>query len=143
MLLHDRNPFELPPAPIAHLADKLAARVIAHVEKTGDEDIIAIMSRSLGDSSQTLQEAFITSVRVQRAALRADRLLKKRIAEIVTIVVMTLLQLGIDVTTDVEDKFFFMFFSSKFDVLRLNFAKSGQKSTLEHQNRCLKALFKF
>ena len=69
--------------------------------------------------------------------------IEKRIAEIVTIVVMTLLQLGIDVTTDVEDKFFFMFFSSKFDVLRLNFAKSGQKSTLEHQNRCLKALFKF
>lgn len=62
------------------LADKLAARVIAHVEKTGDEDIIKIMSQSLGDSSQTLQEAFITSVRVQRAALRADRQLKERIA---------------------------------------------------------------
>lgn len=64
------------------LADKLAAKVIAHVEKTGDEDIIKIMSQSLGDSSQTLQEAFITSVRVQRAAIRADRQLKARIAEI-------------------------------------------------------------
>ena len=63
------------------LANKLAAKVIAHVEKTGDEDIIKIMSQSLGDSSQTLQEAFITSVRVQRAAIRADRQLKARIAE--------------------------------------------------------------
>ena len=63
------------------LADKLAARVVAHVEKTGDEDVIAVMSRALGDSSQTLQEAFITSIRVQRAALRGDRLLDARIAE--------------------------------------------------------------
>ena len=39
------------------------------------------MSQSLGDSSQTLQEAFITSIRVQRAAIRADRQLKARIAE--------------------------------------------------------------
>lgn len=62
------------------LADKLAARVIAHVEKTGDEEMIAVMSTPLGDSSQTLQEAFITSVRVQRAAIRADRLLDLRIA---------------------------------------------------------------
>ena len=64
------------------LANKLAARVIAHVEKTGDEDIITIMGQTLGDSSQTLQEAFVTSVRVQRAAIRADRLLKKRTADI-------------------------------------------------------------
>ncbi|CUH31007.1 hypothetical protein JSE7799_00895 [Jannaschia seosinensis] len=63
-------------------ANKLAARVIAHVEKTGDEDIIAIMAQTLGDSSQTLQEAFITSVRIQRAALRADRMLKKRVADL-------------------------------------------------------------
>lgn len=62
------------------LADKLAARVIAHVEKTGDEEIIKIMSNSIGDSSQTLQEAFVTSVRVQRAAIRADKQLTARIA---------------------------------------------------------------
>lgn len=63
------------------LADKLAARVIAHVEKTGDQDIIRLMSQSLGDSSQTLQEAFVTSVRVQQAAIRADRMLERRIAD--------------------------------------------------------------
>ncbi|UWQ16530.1 hypothetical protein [Jannaschia sp. M317] len=64
------------------LADKLASDVIAHVERTGDEEIISIMAQTLGDSSQTLQEAFITSVRVQRAALRANRMLKKRAADI-------------------------------------------------------------
>ncbi|WP_298431488.1 hypothetical protein [uncultured Jannaschia sp.] len=63
------------------LADKLAADVIAHVEATGDEDMIKIMGTALGDSSQTLQEAFITSVRVQRAAIRAQELLRRRIAE--------------------------------------------------------------
>lgn len=63
------------------LADKLAAKVIAHVEKTGDEDIIKIMSNAIGDSSQILQEAFVTSVRVQRAAIRAEQQLKARIAE--------------------------------------------------------------
>ncbi|GIT92246.1 hypothetical protein JANAI62_27030 [Jannaschia pagri] len=63
------------------LADKLATDVIRHVEATGDEEMITIMAQTLGDSSQTLQEAFITSVRVQRAAIRANRLLKKRIAQ--------------------------------------------------------------
>ena len=61
------------------LADDLAAKVIAHVERTGDEDVVAIISSALGDSSQTLQEAFVTSVRVQRAAIRAEKLLTRRI----------------------------------------------------------------
>ncbi|SFI21268.1 hypothetical protein [Jannaschia pohangensis] len=63
------------------LADKLAARLIEHIHKTGDEEMINIISKSIGDSSQTLQEAFITSIRVQRAAIRADELLDARILE--------------------------------------------------------------
>ena len=35
MLLHDRNAFELPPAPITHLADKLAAGRIDIVTARG------------------------------------------------------------------------------------------------------------
>ena len=62
------------------LADKLAAQVVAHVERTGDEEIVKILASAIGESSQTLQDAFITSVRVQRAALRAERQLKERIA---------------------------------------------------------------
>ena len=62
------------------LADGLAERVVAHVEATGDEEAIAMLSGAIGETSQTLQEAFVTSVRVQRAAIRADRLLAERIA---------------------------------------------------------------
>jgi hypothetical protein len=62
------------------IADKLAADVIAYVERTGDEAIITKMSQALGDSSQTLQEAFVTSVRVQRAAIRAQAMLAERLA---------------------------------------------------------------
>ena len=60
------------------LADQLAVEVIKHIEKTGDEDVVGLLSRALEDSSQTLQEAFVTSVRVQRAALRARRMLVER-----------------------------------------------------------------
>ena len=60
------------------LADQLAVEVIKHIEKTGDEDVVGLLSRTLEDSSQTLQEAFVTSVRVQRAALRARRMLVER-----------------------------------------------------------------
>jgi hypothetical protein len=62
------------------LADKLAADVIDYVERTGDEALITLMGQTLGDSSQTLQEAFVTSVRVQRAAIRAQRMLAERLA---------------------------------------------------------------
>ena len=60
------------------LADQLALDVLKHIERTGDEEVVAVMSRALGDSSQTLQEAFVTSLRVQRAALRGRRLLAER-----------------------------------------------------------------
>ncbi len=60
------------------LANQLAADVIRHVDATGDEDIITAMARALGDQSQTLQEAFVTSVRVQRAAQRAAEMLAAR-----------------------------------------------------------------
>ncbi len=62
------------------LADVLAERVVAHVEATGDEEAISTLSGAIGETSQTLQEAFVTSVRVRRAAIRADRLLAERIA---------------------------------------------------------------
>ncbi|MEM9796429.1 MAG: hypothetical protein AAF919_08065 [Pseudomonadota bacterium] len=63
------------------IADELAKEVIAHVEKTGDEDLISILGKVLGDSSSTLQEAFITSVRVQRAAIRARKIMQVRLKE--------------------------------------------------------------
>lgn len=60
------------------LADELAQKAIAHINKTGDEDIVPLLSKTIGEQSQTLQEAFITSIRVQRAAIRAADLIEKR-----------------------------------------------------------------
>jgi uncharacterized coiled-coil protein SlyX len=63
------------------LADELASAAIDHIEKTGDEDVVSLITKGIGDSSQTLQELFVTSVRVQRAARRAQKMLETRIAE--------------------------------------------------------------
>lgn len=60
------------------LADELAAATIKHIDKTGDEEVVALMSKTLGASSQTLQEAFVTSIRVQRAAIRGRETLAQR-----------------------------------------------------------------
>ena len=62
------------------LAEQLALEVVDHVDATGDEDAITAMSKTMGDTSQTLQEAFITAVRVIRAERRARTLMQNRIA---------------------------------------------------------------
>lgn len=61
------------------LADALALDVIEAAEKLGDEELIRDIAKSLGASSQTAEEAFMTSVRVRLAERRARRMLKERI----------------------------------------------------------------
>jgi hypothetical protein len=65
----------------ARLAEKLAVEVVRHVEQTGDEGAIRAIEQSIGDSSQTLQEAFVIAVRVLRAARRAEALLAARVRD--------------------------------------------------------------
>jgi hypothetical protein len=62
------------------LADALARDAIAAAEETGDERLIDEIAASLGDTSSTSQEAFMTSVRVRLAEKRARRLLETRLA---------------------------------------------------------------
>ena len=62
------------------LADALARDAIAAAEETGDERLIDEIASSLGDTSSTTQEAFMTSVRVRLAEKRARRLLESKIA---------------------------------------------------------------
>jgi len=57
------------------VADDLAKRAIAAHEASGDETIVDKVSEALGASSQTLQEAYLTAVRVRRAEARALRML--------------------------------------------------------------------
>ncbi|MDZ7711524.1 MAG: hypothetical protein U5K36_16780 [Roseovarius sp.] len=61
------------------LADELARDVIKAIEATGDEDIIGEITKVLGASSQTAEEAFLTALRVRRANLKARALLMERL----------------------------------------------------------------
>ena len=63
------------------LADALARDTIAAKEKLGDEDLIAKVAKELGATSTTLEEAFMTSVRVRLAERRGRMFLKKYVTE--------------------------------------------------------------
>ena len=62
------------------VADELAQKALEIFEKTGDEDIFDEVTKIIGTSSQTLEEAFKTSVRVRRAEKRALTMLAERLA---------------------------------------------------------------
>ncbi len=60
------------------MADEIAQLALADEKRSADKTIIAQVAEILGASSQTLQEAFLTSVRVRRAERRARELLATR-----------------------------------------------------------------
>ena len=60
------------------MADEIAQLALADEKRSGDETISAQVAEILGASSQTLQEAFLTSDRVRRAERRARELLATR-----------------------------------------------------------------
>ena len=60
------------------LADELALDVIKYVDATGDDSIISEVVSLLGATSQTAEEAFLTSMRVRRANIAARKLLLER-----------------------------------------------------------------
>ncbi len=61
------------------LADDLAMQVIKFVEASGDEQIISDIVKLLGATSQTAEEAFLTSMRVRRANISARAMLMERV----------------------------------------------------------------
>ncbi len=63
------------------MADEIAQLALADELRTGDEGIIQKVADILGSSSQTLQEAFLTSIRVRRAEKRARDRLAERAAK--------------------------------------------------------------
>ncbi|PTQ71854.1 hypothetical protein [Celeribacter persicus] len=63
------------------LADDLAKDTIAALDIIQDEQLIQDVSRVIGASSVTTQEAFMTAARVRLAEKRARDYLQKRIAE--------------------------------------------------------------
>lgn len=61
------------------LADDLAMQVIKYVDASGDDQVISDIVKVLGATSQTAEEAFLTSMRVRRANLKARALLLERV----------------------------------------------------------------
>lgn len=60
------------------IAGELADLAMADERRTGDEKIVIEIGDIVGASSQTLQEAYLTAVRVRRAEKRARALLAER-----------------------------------------------------------------
>ena len=60
------------------VAGQLADLTLADQEASGDIAIVDTVAKVLGASSQTLEEAFLTAVRVRRAEARARALLADR-----------------------------------------------------------------
>lgn len=61
------------------LADDLAQKVIKYVDASGDDKVIIEITDILAATSQTAEEAFLTSMRVRRANQKARQLLVKRV----------------------------------------------------------------
>jgi hypothetical protein len=61
------------------LADELAQQVIKYIEASGDEQVVNDIVKVLGATSQTAEEAFLTSLRVRRANIKARALLMERV----------------------------------------------------------------
>ena len=63
------------------MADELAQLALEDEARSGDDQIVRKVAEILGASSQTLQEAFNTAIRVRRAEARARDLLAQRKAQ--------------------------------------------------------------
>ena len=61
------------------LADELALQVLKFVDASGDEQIASDIVKLLGATSQTAEEAFLTSMRVRSANNKARALLLDRV----------------------------------------------------------------
>jgi len=61
------------------LADDLALQVIKYVDASGDEGVVNEIVALLGATSQTAEEAFLTSMRVRRANMKARALLLQKV----------------------------------------------------------------
>ena len=66
---------------INDLAEELARDAIALSKKTGDEEFPEDLGKDIGRTSTTLEEAYMTALRLLRAAERARGVLAAREAE--------------------------------------------------------------
>ncbi|MEM1352245.1 MAG: hypothetical protein AAGF27_07860 [Pseudomonadota bacterium] len=62
---------------VEDVADELALESIKIINATGDDAFVKKVADTIGGSSQTMEEAYLTAVRVRRAEQRARELLEK------------------------------------------------------------------
>lgn len=62
---------------LEEVADNLARKAMEIILKTGDETIEKRVAGEIGSSSPTLQETFLTAMRIRKAEARAQALLEK------------------------------------------------------------------
>lgn len=55
------------------LADRLAMATLAAMDESGNDRFYVEVARVVGASSPTLQEAFMTSIRIRLAAIRGEK----------------------------------------------------------------------
>ena len=64
------------------IASDLADKTVAIMEKTGEDRLHYEVAKVLGASSQTLEEAYLTEVRVRMAGKAANEFLKEKIRDL-------------------------------------------------------------
>ncbi|AMY68661.1 hypothetical protein [Frigidibacter mobilis] len=64
------------------LADELARDVLAALDDLGDDRFYEKVAKSVGELSPTLQEAFMTSIRLRLAERRGRRTLETALAKL-------------------------------------------------------------
>lgn len=62
------------------LADALARDTIAAMDKLGDDTLISDVAKQLAATSTTVEEAYMTAIRVRLAERRARKYLRGRVA---------------------------------------------------------------
>ena len=62
---------------LERMADDLARKALALEQQTGNDRIADNVSKVIGTTSPTLQEAFMTSLRIRRAAARGEEALNQ------------------------------------------------------------------
>lgn len=68
-------------ATLQEIADDLARDALA-VAQDEHDPILAQITKVIGSSSNTLEEAFITAIRIRRAAARGRQVIEQRAAEL-------------------------------------------------------------
>ncbi|SIO16060.1 hypothetical protein SAMN05444722_0655 [Rhodovulum sp. ES.010] len=64
---------------IQDLADALAREAIEAAERLDDDRLIDEISRAIGESSPTTQEAFMTAVRIRKALGRGRGVMERKL----------------------------------------------------------------